>query len=270
MGAHLFTKRLATGLVLALSSVFAAQTVSAVSEGSLHPSWSDSAMAEGWRAVCGDVRNVGPVPARSVAIRVLSRSRPPARADRGGARCVFAGSVGRPGGWLVGSAVGVGHYSGGGGLSSPNALPQQPVVHTTLGHPFEVALFPLGVGIEERIVALPPELLGQALGRRPQPPPPANRHDHDAESGVPRVWYRGGREIMNAEQQKRLGAEIARWSDGRVTMDEHGVFVMQHEDDNMTRDRWNDFMAVLREREPAIWSEVVEWVTWPMSQEPES
>ena len=62
---------LATGLVLALSSVFAAQTVSAVSEGSLHPSWSDSAMAEGCRAVCGDVRNVGHLPARSVAIRVL-------------------------------------------------------------------------------------------------------------------------------------------------------------------------------------------------------
>ncbi len=74
MGAHLFTKRLATGLVLALSSVFAAQTVSAVSEGSLRPSWSDSAMAEGWRAVCGDVRNVGQVPARSVAIRVQGRS----------------------------------------------------------------------------------------------------------------------------------------------------------------------------------------------------
>ena len=65
MGAHRFTKRLATGLVLALSSVFAPQTVGAVSEGSLHPSWSDSAMAEGWRAVCGDVRNVGHVPARS-------------------------------------------------------------------------------------------------------------------------------------------------------------------------------------------------------------
>jgi hypothetical protein len=27
-------------------------------------------MGEGWRAVCGDVRNVGHVPARSVAIRV--------------------------------------------------------------------------------------------------------------------------------------------------------------------------------------------------------
>jgi hypothetical protein len=59
---------LATGLVLALSSV-SAQTVSAVGEGSLRPSWSDSAMAEGWRAVCGDVRNVGQVPARSVEIR---------------------------------------------------------------------------------------------------------------------------------------------------------------------------------------------------------
>lgn len=28
-------------------------------------------MAEGWRAVCGDVRNVGQVSARGVAIRVL-------------------------------------------------------------------------------------------------------------------------------------------------------------------------------------------------------
>jgi len=61
---------IATGLMLALSSVSAAQTVGAVSEGSLHPSWSDSAMAEGWRAACGDVRNAGQVPARSVAIRV--------------------------------------------------------------------------------------------------------------------------------------------------------------------------------------------------------
>jgi hypothetical protein len=61
---------LATGLVLALSSVAVAQTVGAVSEGGLQPSWSGSAMAGGWRAVCGDVRNVGRVPARSVAIRV--------------------------------------------------------------------------------------------------------------------------------------------------------------------------------------------------------
>jgi len=59
MGAHPFTKLLATGLVLALSRVCAAQTVSAVSEDTLRPSWSDSAMAEGWRAVCGDVRNFG-------------------------------------------------------------------------------------------------------------------------------------------------------------------------------------------------------------------
>ena len=70
MGANPLSKLLTTGLVLALSSASAAQTVSAVSEGSLRPSWSDSAMAEGWRAVCGDVRNVGQVPARSVAIRV--------------------------------------------------------------------------------------------------------------------------------------------------------------------------------------------------------
>jgi hypothetical protein len=68
MGTHLLSKLLATGLMLALGSVFAAQTVSA--EDGLRPSWSDSAMAEGWRAVCGDVRNVRDVPARGVAIRV--------------------------------------------------------------------------------------------------------------------------------------------------------------------------------------------------------
>src|SRR5258708_35624429 len=76
MGAHLFTKRLATGLVLALSRVFAAPTVSAVSEGSLRPSWSDSAMAEGWRASCGDGGNVGPVRAPGVASRVHGVVRP--------------------------------------------------------------------------------------------------------------------------------------------------------------------------------------------------
>ncbi len=70
MDVNPLSKLLTTGLVLALSSAPAAQTVSAVSEGSLRPSWSDSAMTEGWRAVCGDVRNVGQVPARSVAIRV--------------------------------------------------------------------------------------------------------------------------------------------------------------------------------------------------------
>jgi hypothetical protein len=65
MGANLLTKLFATGLVLGLSSVSAAQMVS-----DLRPSWSIGAMAEGWRAVCGDVRNVGQVPARGVAIRV--------------------------------------------------------------------------------------------------------------------------------------------------------------------------------------------------------
>jgi hypothetical protein len=68
MGTNLLSKLLATGLVLALGSVSAAQTVSA--EDGLRPSWSDSAMAEGWRAVCGDVRNVRDVPVRGVAIRV--------------------------------------------------------------------------------------------------------------------------------------------------------------------------------------------------------
>jgi hypothetical protein len=47
MGANPLSKLLTTGLVLALSSA-----------------------TEGWRAVCGDVRNVGQVPVRSVAIRV--------------------------------------------------------------------------------------------------------------------------------------------------------------------------------------------------------
>jgi hypothetical protein len=70
MGANLVSKLLASGLVLALSSMSAAQTVGGVSEGSLRPSWSDSAMTGGWRSVCGDVRNVGQVPARSVSIRV--------------------------------------------------------------------------------------------------------------------------------------------------------------------------------------------------------
>lgn len=71
MRANLLKQLLAAGLVLGLSSsMSAAQTVSAVSDDSLRPSWSDSGMSDGWRAVCGDVRNVRPVPARSVAIRV--------------------------------------------------------------------------------------------------------------------------------------------------------------------------------------------------------
>jgi hypothetical protein len=70
MGTNLLSRLLATGLVLALGSVSAAHTGSAVSEGGLRLSWSDRPMAEGWRAVCGDVRNVRHVPARSVAIKV--------------------------------------------------------------------------------------------------------------------------------------------------------------------------------------------------------
>lgn len=70
MGTNLLKQLLATGLVLGLSSVSVAQTVRAVSEDSLRPSWSDSAMNGEWRTVCGDVRNVRYEPARRVAIRV--------------------------------------------------------------------------------------------------------------------------------------------------------------------------------------------------------
>lgn len=71
MRANLLSNLLAIGLVLGpSSSMSAAQTVSAVSDGSLRPSWSDSGMADGWRAVCGDLRNVRHMAARSVAIRV--------------------------------------------------------------------------------------------------------------------------------------------------------------------------------------------------------
>jgi len=70
MGANAFGKILATWLVLGLAGVAAAQPLPAGSEDGLRPSWSDSAMADGWRAICGDVRNVRPVAARSVALRV--------------------------------------------------------------------------------------------------------------------------------------------------------------------------------------------------------
>lgn len=71
MRANVLKMLLAGGLVLGLSSSMSvAQTVSAVPEGALRPSWSDSGMADGWRAVCGDVRNVRHVAARSVTIRV--------------------------------------------------------------------------------------------------------------------------------------------------------------------------------------------------------
>jgi hypothetical protein len=75
MRANLLKKLLAVGLVLGLSSgMSGAQTLSAAPEGALRPSWSDSGMADGWRAVCGDVRNVQQVAARSVTIRVQGLS----------------------------------------------------------------------------------------------------------------------------------------------------------------------------------------------------
>ncbi|MGH7366787.1 MAG: hypothetical protein ACREK9_10285 [Candidatus Rokuibacteriota bacterium] len=70
MGANLLTKLLALVLVLGPSSMAAAQTSSTDPPDGLQPSWSDSAMSEGWRAICGDVRNVGHLSARSVAIRI--------------------------------------------------------------------------------------------------------------------------------------------------------------------------------------------------------
>ncbi|MGH7414741.1 MAG: hypothetical protein ACREKJ_11135 [Candidatus Rokuibacteriota bacterium] len=70
MSINLLTKLLALALVLGPSSVAAAQPASAAPHDGLRPSWSDSAMSEGWRAICGDVRNVRDLPARSVAIRV--------------------------------------------------------------------------------------------------------------------------------------------------------------------------------------------------------
>lgn len=70
MGVNLLTRLLVPVLVLGLTGAAAAQTVGEVSHGGLRPSWSDSAMADGWRTVCGDVRNVRHLPARSVAIRV--------------------------------------------------------------------------------------------------------------------------------------------------------------------------------------------------------
>jgi hypothetical protein len=65
VGANLLKMLLATGLVLGSSGVAGAQSLS-----DLRPSWSTDAMDKGWQSVCGDVRNVGRVPARSVAIRV--------------------------------------------------------------------------------------------------------------------------------------------------------------------------------------------------------
>jgi len=65
VGLGLLRALLATALVLGSSRVSTAQTVN-----DLRSLWTDHAMDERWRSVCGDVRNVGHVPARSVAIRV--------------------------------------------------------------------------------------------------------------------------------------------------------------------------------------------------------
>ena len=69
VGANLPKVLLPAGLVLGSSGVSVAQTVS-----DLRPSWSDDAMDERWRAVCGDVRNVGRVPARSEVGRAYLES----------------------------------------------------------------------------------------------------------------------------------------------------------------------------------------------------
>ncbi len=71
MDGKLLTKLFAIGVVLMLGRVSALEAVSTASVGNLRVSWSDGVMAEGWRAVCGDVRNVGQVSTRRVAIRVL-------------------------------------------------------------------------------------------------------------------------------------------------------------------------------------------------------
>lgn len=71
MDAKLLAKLLAIGVVLMLGRVSAVEAVSTASVDNLRVSWSDGVMAEGWRAVCGDVRNVGQLSARGVAIRVL-------------------------------------------------------------------------------------------------------------------------------------------------------------------------------------------------------
>jgi hypothetical protein len=66
-----FSKWFAIGIVLMLGRVSAAEAVSTASVDNLRVSWSDGVMAGGWRAVCGDVRNVGQLSARGIAIRVL-------------------------------------------------------------------------------------------------------------------------------------------------------------------------------------------------------
>ena len=82
MGAHLFTKRLATGLVLALSSVFVAQTVSAVSEG-----WGSAALAR-WSA-----RGIAPM-LTTRCVHMLSMATLEPNVDRSHAQSKLTASVG--------------------------------------------------------------------------------------------------------------------------------------------------------------------------------
>jgi hypothetical protein len=70
MRAHLLPKLVGIWLILDASAVACAQSASAPSQENLRLSWTDDPMRGGWRAVCGDVRNVRHVPARNVAIRV--------------------------------------------------------------------------------------------------------------------------------------------------------------------------------------------------------
>ena len=57
---------LAVGLAVALADGAEAETGGATAEGDLRVRWSDTAMADGWRSVCGDVWNEGQVPARGI------------------------------------------------------------------------------------------------------------------------------------------------------------------------------------------------------------
>jgi hypothetical protein len=63
------TRLLAIGLLLSVAVMVAPGP--AVAEEGLQVSWTDSPMADGWRSVCGDVRNEAQVPARAIVIRVV-------------------------------------------------------------------------------------------------------------------------------------------------------------------------------------------------------
>ena len=62
---------LAVGLAVALADGAEAETGGVTAEGDLRVWWSDTAMADGWRSVCGDLWNEGQVPARGIVIRAV-------------------------------------------------------------------------------------------------------------------------------------------------------------------------------------------------------